>query len=814
MGTLLTDLRYALRQLARAPGFAVVAVLTLALGIGANSALFTVADSILRRPRPGVGESSTLVWVAATSRERSRPVGLSLQVAERLRREVPLFERVVTVRDLPLSLVVNGGEPRRTKGQAVNGGYFTQLRARFAMGRGFTAEEETSAAPQPVAVINHATWSSEFAADPAIVGKAITVNGRTLTVVGVTVPGFNGAEHDEEARALWVPSSMIVTLLPDWQSMVDDAATSNFRVLARLRGPGDRAQAAAAVGRIGAALAVADTARPAGYALQLYDASAGIPAGGTTQVLPLAVLAGAVTGLILLICCANVSNLMLARALGRQREIATRLSIGASRWRVVRQLLAEALLLAAIAATAGLVLAAWGTDLIIARALPIPLDLSIDWRVVATSAALALGTTVLFGLAPALHATRGGVATALRAAGGGAPRRSRLQGVLVAAQVALSLLLLTTSGLFLRSLDKAQRLEVGFDASARVLAVSVDAGLLQYDSLRTRRLADQVLERASALPGVERATLTTILPLTEWTSYGMRAQRNAGAPLSAPLIASTSSVRPGYFATLGIPLASGRDFDTDDRRGAARVAIVSESFAMRAFGTTDVLGARLGERDDRTGWATIVGVARDAIVQSLQAPPAPAVYFSHRQDENARMTFLVRSRTSSAEELAPAMREMLRTLDPALPVYRVMTMAKVRHEATSEQRAGAALLAGFGGLALLLAALGLHAVMTFSVRQRWRELGIRVALGASRRAVTALVVRRGVQLAGFGVVVGLVLSFGAAQLLRSMLFGIAPTDAVTFVLVTALLLGVAVLSSWWPARRAARVDPVAAMRSD
>jgi len=814
MATLLTDLRYALRQLARAPGFAVVAVLTLALGIGANSALFTVADSILRRPRPGVGESSTLVWVAATSRERSRPVGLSLQVAERLRREVPLFERVVTVRDLPLSLVVNGGEPQRTKGQAVNGGYFTQLRARFAMGRGFTVEEETSAAPQPVAVINHATWSTEFAADPAIVGKAITVNGRTLTVVGVTAPGFNGAEHDEEARALWVPSSMIGTLLPDWQSMVDDAATSNFRVLARLRGPADRAQAAAAVGRIGAALAVADTARPAGYALQLYDASAGIPAGGTTQVLPLAVLAGAVTGLILLICCANVSNLMLARALGRQREIATRLSIGASRWRVVRQLLAEALLLAAIAATAGLVLAAWGTDLIIARALPIPLDLSIDWRVVATSAALALGTTVLFGLAPALHATRGGVATALRAAGGGAPRRSRLQGVLVAAQVALSLLLLTTSGLFLRSLDKAQRLEVGFDASARVLAVSVDAGLLQYDSLRTRRLADQVLERASALPGVERATLTTILPLTEWTSYGMRAQRNAGAPLSAPLIASTSSVRPGYFATLGIPLASGRDFDTDDRRGAARVAIVSESFAMRAFGTTDVLGARLGERDDRTGWATIVGVARDAIVQSLQAPPAPAVYFSHRQDENARMTFLVRSRTSSAEELAPAMREMLRTLDPALPVYRVMTMAKVRHEATSEQRAGAALLAGFGGLALLLAALGLHAVMTFSVRQRWRELGIRVALGASRRAVTALVVRRGVQLAGFGVVVGLVLSFGAAQLLRSMLFGIAPTDAVTFVLVTALLLGVAVLSSWWPARRAARVDPVAAMRSD
>lgn len=814
MGTLLTDLRYALRQVARAPGFTLVAVLTLALGIGANSALFTVADSILRRPRPGVGESSTLVWVASTSRERSRPVGLSLQVAERLRREVPLLERVVTVRDLPLSLVGRGGEPQRVKGQAVNGGYFAQLRSRFAMGRGFTAEEEMSLAPQPVAVLNFATWTNDFAGDSAIVGKAITVNGRLLTVIGVTARSFNGAEHDEETRALWVPSSMIGSLLPDWQSMVDDPASSNFRVLARLRGQGDRAQAAAAVRRIGAALAVADTARPAGFAMQLYDASAGIPAGGTTQVLPLAVLATAVTGLILLICCANVSNLMLARALGRQREIATRLSIGASRWRVVRQLLAEALLLAAIAASAGLLLAAWGTDLIIARALPIPLDLSIDWRVLATGAALALGTTVLFGLAPALHATRGGVATALRAAGGGAPRRSRLQGILVAAQVALSLLLLTTSGLFLRSLDKAQRVEVGFDASDRILAVSVDAGLLQYDSARTRRLADQVIERAGALPGVERATLTTLLPLSEWSGYGMRAQRSEGAPVSAPLVASASSVRPGYFATLGIPLTSGRDFGTGDQPGAPRVAIVSESFAIRAFGSTDVLGARVGASDDRATWATVVGVARDAIVQSLQAPPAPAVYFPHLQEGGATMTFLVRRRGASAESLAPAMRDLLRALDPALPVYRVLTMARVRHDATTEQRAGAALLAGFGGLALLLAALGLHAVMTFSVRQRWRELGIRVALGASRRAVTALVVRRGVQLAAIGVVVGLVLSLGAAQLLRSMLFGIAPTDAVTFVLVTALLLGVAVLSSWWPARRAARVDPVSAMRSD
>jgi putative ABC transport system permease protein len=820
MDQIVTDLRYALRQLARSPGFTALAVFTLALGIGANTALFTVAEAILQRPRPGVGESSSLVWVAATSHERSRPTGLSLQLAERLRAEVPLFERVVTVRDLSLSLAT-GGEPVKVKGQAVSGGYFSMLRAGLSAGRGFTDAEEREGAPSgahPVAVLNHQAWMAHFGGDPGIVGRPITVNGLPLTVVGVAAPGFNGAEHDDVLRALWVPASMIVTLLPEWRWMVDDPASSNFRVLARLRGVGDREQASAAVARLGAAIAAEGPKRPDGWAMALHDASAGIPAGGREQVLPLAILSTAVTAMVLLICCANVSNLLLARALGRQREIATRLSIGASRGRVVRQLLTESVVLGVVSGGAGLLLAAWGVDWIITRALPIPLDLSMDVRVVGASAALAVVTGLLFGLAPALHTTRTSVAQALRDAGtGGGVRRSQLQGMLVASQVALSLLLLTMSGLFLRSLDKAQRVAVGFDATPRILAVSVDAELVRYDAARTQALANEVLSRLRGTPGVESASLTTLLPLTEWNTMPMRAQRAPGAAPGAAVSTSYSVVRPDYFRTLGIPLVAGRDFTAQDDQMSAPVAIVSESFARQHLGIDDAraaLGARVGAADDDASWATIVGVARDATVQLMQTPAAAAVYRPHLQQHSSALNFLVRSVAPNAAPLAEPVRAAIRAFDPALPIHRAVTLDRVRLDATREQRAGAILLAGFGALALVLAALGLHAVMLFSVRQRWREMGIRQALGASRRQVVSMVVGRGVQLTAVGAVFGLVLAFGAAQLLRTMLFGVAPTDAVTFAAVTLLLLGVAVLASWWPARRASQVDPAIAMRAD
>ncbi|MBK8649519.1 MAG: ABC transporter permease [Gemmatimonadetes bacterium] len=407
MDQLLTDIRFAARQIVRAPGFTFVAVLTLALGIGANSALYSVADALIRRPRPGVGESSSLVWIAATSEERSRPMGLSYQVAARVRDEVPLFERVATIRGVPLSLGTRG-DAVKVQGEAVSSDYFTTLRTPFSLGRGFTAQEDSGSGAHPVAVLSDYAWRTWLGADSAVVGKAITVNGMPLTVIGVTAPQFNGADIDDQIQALWIPSAMITTLIPDWKWMLTDASSSNIRAIARLRSINDREQANAALQRLSSTIAAADTAQPKGWTLRTYDASAGLPAGAVRQIVPLAALSLAVTGLILLICCANVSNLMLARALSRQREIATRLSIGASRWRIVRQLLTESVVLSLVASAVGLLLATWGSDLVLATALPLPLDLSLDWRVFGVSAALALSVGVLFGLAPALHATRGG----------------------------------------------------------------------------------------------------------------------------------------------------------------------------------------------------------------------------------------------------------------------------------------------------------------------------------------------------------------------------------------------------------------------
>lgn len=551
--------------------------------------------------------------------------------------------------------------------------------------------------------------------------------------------------------------------------------------------------------------------------LHTYRASNGIPAGGDRQILPLAALAFVVTGLVLLICCANIGNLMLARALARQREIAARLALGASRARVVRQLLTEALLLALVASGVGLLVAVWGTELLITTALPIPLDVSLDWRVFLVSAALALFAAVALGLAPALHATSGGVAGVLReAATGGTRRRTRLQGSLVVAQVAFSLLLLVLSGLFLRSLDKAQRVEVGFDASARVLALSYDVGLLRYDSTRALAFHREILARTRALPGVESVAITDLLPLTEWSSTSTTVRRADGQGQPMEGRASFSSISVDYFRTIGTPVMAGRDFAAADAPGAPLVAIVSEGFVRQYLGGSPGIGARVSLYGEKGPWHTVVGVARDAIIGSLAAPASPAVYLPlvQRPTSSIGASLLVRSSGANAATLGPSIREIVRTLDPALPVHRLTTLDRVRDAATTGQRAGASVLAVFGALALLLASIGLHGVMLFTVRQRTREIGIRMALGASASEVVRQFVRYGLRLAARGMAIGFVLALAGTQLARTFLFGVTPTDALTFVVVVSVFTAVALVACWLPARRASLVDPMTVMRAE
>lgn len=380
------------------------------------------------------------------------------------------------------------------------------------------------------------------------------------------------------------------------------------------------------------------------------------------------------------------------------------------------------------------------------------------------------------------------------------------------AQVALSLLLLTMSGLFLRSLDKAQRLDLGFEASDQVLAVSFDLGLQRYDSARAKTFTDALVAQAKALPGVESVALTTLVPLSEWSTARVRTQRAEGAEASTEVFATLSVVAPSFFRTLRQDLVSGRDFSEDDVATSPPVAIVTERFAREQLGGKP-LGARVSSSGASGPWLTVVGVVRDA-VQALDAPAPSGVYVPLGQRPSSGLTMLVRVKAGNAGTLAPTLRDGIRALDPALPVHRLETMARVREAATREQRGGATVLAFFGALALVLAAIGLHGVMLFTVRQRTREIGIRMALGASRRAVVQMFVRRGLRLTVIGGALGVTVALAAMQLLRSLLFGVAPTDAITFVAVSVLFLMVALVASWLPARRAALIDPVTAMRSE
>jgi putative ABC transport system permease protein len=526
----------------------------------------------------------------------------------------------------------------------------------------------------------------------------------------------------------------------------------------------------------------------------------------------MAAFAFAVTGTVLLIACANVSSLLLGRAVARRREIGIRLSLGAGRRRIVRQLLTESTLLAALASAAGLLVAQWALDALAASVQLPPLDLSPDARVLAFCAGAAVLTGVAFGLVPALDATRADVVDALKdGAAGPDPRRARLQGRFVAAQVALSLVLLATAGLFLRSLGAERRADVGYDASDRVLALSIDLGRQGYNDDAARAFADELQARAEALPGVRSASFTTAVPM-ERRRVGTTIAP-ADVPRAEEAEAMQAVVRPGYFRTVGIPLALGRDFAPHDGPGAPRVAIVSESLARQLWPGGGAVGRTVQVGGEAEPF-TVVGVAREAMLSAVYESAKPAVYLPLPQRPvEKRITLVVRA-AADARPLAAALRRQVRALDADLPVDEVRTLAGYRRDSMEEIRTTSRLVGLFGALALLLASAGIYGVMAFSVTQRRREIGVRVALGARRGDVVALFVGQGMRLALFGIVAGLVLSAGVGRLLSGLLYGLSPVEAPALLAVAALLAGVAAFAAWLPARRAAGVDPVVALRSE
>ena len=814
------DLRYAARQLLRAPGFSLVAIVTLALGIGANSALFTLAVAILDRPLPGVRPTG-LVWVTATDSRNGRVLNLSYPDYLDYRAEHDVFTDVAAFAPARFAIATSG-DAERVRGAVVTPNYFALLEAPMTAGRWFVAGDRGTESG-PAAVISYDLWQRRFGADSTALGKRITVNGAPFTIVGVAGERFNGAEHSERLD-LWVPVDQIDRLQPRWPHPLTNRGFWWLRSIGRLAPGVSDVQAGAAAGTVAARIASGNPADHKDVTARVEAVRSGLQPGEGQDIYPVAMLAALVTALVLLIACANVSNLLLARAVARRREMAIRRSIGAGRGRIVRQLLTESTLLALLAMVAGLVLAIWITDLLAAQ-LPAPLDISVDRTVVAFSAAVALATGLLFGLAPALHATRGDLSSALRAGLTGLDRgRSRLQGSFVVAQLSLSLVLLATAGIFLSSLLKMGRIDVGFDATTRVLALSFDLNLQGYTPERATVFVDALGARAASLPGVESVSFTNLPPLAGRTIAADVAIDASGSIDStrfgeaAGVEVTWSTIRPGYFATVGVPMLAGRDFSTRDGSGAPLVAIVSQQVANRAWPRENPLGKMISFTGPRGPFLTVVGVVRDALIAGNPREQRPQVYAAQLQHPSTMdLTLLVRAsaapnRTADASPLAASLRRAVATLDPNLPVFAVQTLAQYRYDSASEARLGSGLLAAFGFLALVLASVGVYAVVAFSVRQRSREIGLRVALGAREQQVVRLFVGEGLRLTSAGIAIGLLLALGVVRLLSALFLGVAALDVLAIAGVVGVLTMVALLSCWVPARRAARVDPMRVLR--
>jgi putative ABC transport system permease protein len=814
------DLRYAARQLVRAPGFTAVVVATLALGIGANSALFTLTSAMLLRPLPGIAHSDELVWVSATRGPGGHANYMSYpDYLELVRGAGKLLAGSSVVADAHLSISRNG-DPENVRGQLVSGGYFSLLGVPMAAGRGFSAAEDSAALVRPVAVISYSLWSRRFDSDLGVIGKTLIVNGHAFTIVGVTASGFNGADL-EMRRDVWLPVTAAPIAMPSMPNLMRESTSWWLTSIARLA-PGVAPRQVDAVLRgVARQIVHADSIGHGGFDARTFSAHSGMPPSSLNEIVPLAALATLTTGLVLLIACANVSNLLLARSASRRREIAIRLSLGASRRRIVRQLLSESLLIAGVASGAGLIAAMWGADLLVSTSvLPLSLDLSIDGGVLAFSLIAAILTALVFGLAPALDATRPSVTSALKdAMPGGDVRRSRLQSGFVIAQVSLSFVLLIVAGVFLRSLHTAATVDVGFDAGRQVLSLSFDLTRQGYDESRALNFLRAVRDRAVGMPGVEAVSLTDQVPFSE-RHFGGEATTDREARVLDParrvpsVAVFVSNVRPNYFRALGLPLVLGRDFSDADSKGSALVAIVSEDYARTAWPNANPIGQRVSMNGRAGPFHTVIGVARQSFMTDVGERPRGEVYLAHLQHPGFTELSLIVRAHGDAATLASALRNEIHRMDRDLPVYLVQTMAQYREDSLQKYRIGSRLIGMFGALALLLASLGVYAVMAFAVTLRTREIGVRVALGAMRHQVVGLFVQRGMRLASIGLVIGTLLSIGVARVVASLLVVASPTDVVPFVAVLALLGTVILLASWVPARRAARVDAMEALRHE
>ncbi|HUJ23822.1 MAG TPA: ABC transporter permease [Bryobacteraceae bacterium] len=829
MQTLLQDARFALRTLRKSPVFTAIAILSLALGIGANTAIFTLMDQVLLRALP-VKHPEQLVLLDQPGPNQGairNENAFSYPMYKDFRDHSPVFSGVVARFPISMSVAYHG-QTDRAEGELVSGNYFDVLGVRALLGRTLTPDDDLTPGAHPVAFLTYGYWKRRFGGDRSILNQTMLLNGHSMTVVGIGPPGFQGIEVGR-ASDVMVPVMMKAEMTPTWNDL-DNRRSMWLNVIARLK-PGVSLKQADAAANVLYHQILAEEIKGINNSserfhdrflkkhLDLLPAQTGRSTLREQFSTPLIVLMSMV-GLVLLIACANVANLLVARAAARQKEIAIRLAIGAGRRSIIRQLLVESLVLAGFGGAAALLVAAWAGDLLLSF---VPSDAAIhsfttspDLRVLAFNFATAIVAGLIFGLIPALQTTRPSLATTLKDQAGsvsGATSQVRFRKMLVVAQIALSMLLLVGAGLFAHSLYNLKNLDPGFHAE-NLMTFSVDPSLNGYSQQRIQQLYERLQGAIAALPGVRAVSMAEVAPLTGDDSMSTVTVEGYKPKEGEDMNPNENWVGPGYFATMGIPLLAGREFTQKDAMGAPKVGIINEKMAHYYFGAENPIGRHFafGGHEAKPD-IEIVGVVKDTRTDRTLREEAPRFdYIPYMQDKSiTQITFYART-IQTPEQMGNTLRRVVQQMDSNLPVFGMKSMQTQVNESLFTERLIAMLSAFFGLLATLLASIGLYGVMAYTVARRTREIGIRMALGADRAKVIWLVMQEVALMAAVGIGIGLPGAIGLSRYVRAQLFGLSPTDPATLAASTAILAAVSLLAGYFPAQRATRVDPLVALR--
>jgi len=821
--TLWQDVRFALRILIKNPGFSVIAILSLALGIGANTTIFTVVNAILLNPLP-VKQISRVVQVDTVDTKTRvtaanvTKLGMSYPNFQDYAREGKLFSGLSCVVG-PLPLTWSGGaEPKQIFGQMVSANYFAVLGLRPFAGRFFLPDEDTKPGGNNLVVLSYSLWVNKFGSDPSVVNKVVTLNATSYSVIGVAPRGFKGAFTFGNAEQVWLPVSMYPQVLAGFfKDNFNDRRFLTTAVIGRIKDGVSLNEAEASLKTIASNLErefPKDNASRSVALTPLAEAAVGV--NNRDQFVLAGGLMMAIVGLVLLIACANLANLLLAQSASRQKEIGLRAALGASQIRMARQLLTESMVLAMLSGVVGLAIAYAGRAVLWSFRPPFILDGDVDLRfdshVLVFTLGVALVTAVIIGLAPSIKVARPNLIEALKVGGRGGTvgwTRSPFRSLLVVTEVALALVALVGAGLFVRSMQSAQRIDPGFE-SKKLFVFAFDLGALHYEEGRGQQYFRAAMDRARSVPGVDSATIASNFPLGGGLGRTVFPEGQDEASGYRGTLTQLNDVAPNFFQTLRIPLVGGREFTDADRKDTRQVAIINEAMANQFWPNQNAIGKRFhffGETQLRE----VVGVVRNTVVNNIGEEAQPLAYLPLTQDFAPAATMQVRT-SGRPESTIAAVRGQVQSLDTNLALTNLNTIEELIDQGLWAPRVGAALLAVFGGLALLLAIIGVYGVLSYSVSQQTREIGIRMAMGARTASVLSLIIGQGMRLAVVGLMLGLLIAFATMRVLSSLLFGVSAHDPVTFAGVSLILATAAILGCYIPARRAAKVNPITALR--